>query len=1182
MKAGLKLLRHLLLWLGLPLLLLALLLSLLLFTRPGVRLAADVAMGALPQLRIEDLDGTIAHGLRASRVVWRDGSGVQIELQGLATVWDPACLLRTTFCVESLAAGTLRIEVPPGGEEPPSDDDTGFQPLPLPLLVLPWHLQLRQLYLAEIRIVLPERTLLIGPVSLTARWIGSRVTVEQLHAAMADPWLGRADARLSGTLDMAAEWPLDLALAGSYTPPLQDWQEQQLKLTGQGNLRHLQLDGALNAKLRLPGLEPLALAADVVTGSLDSRATLHRLEGEYRGAPLKVQGGLAFSHVGDLTLDDILAQWGGNQIQLTGQLRDQWDVQGSLALAQPDLLAPDARGRLDGKLQVTGPRDDPRVSVTGTSAELSLPALKLRELALDASINPVSLNRLQATLTAKGLDVDGQSLRDLDLRLSGDAASHELTARARLDQQGFDTRIQGSLNPDSFDWTGTVSRLQVQLDRDWNLRLQQPAAVRWQQAEQRLRVARSCLVDERSRACFSLDQQIAAQRGDATLDLESFDLTRLQPWLQDQLRLDGQLNSSLRLSGSWFDPSVQGDLSLSSLNVRPAKGEAQGIRNAAVTARFNGRQASVDTRFDLPPELHAQSAAPWQVGWGKGSVRLQRGCWQVSRLQGADRVGDLCLTAEHSARQGLKGNLDADVDLAQALQPWLPEGFAVQGNLTAAADLSLRGRDLRANLDMRSQGGSLLLDSGNGTAPVTLPYQDLHWQASLAQEQLDTRLELLSGKLGNGQVQARIAVMQPDPTIDLTGSLEALRLEVLRPLFPRLETFAGQVSAEARVTGTLGAPRIHGEARLQDMRAQSPALPQGIDDLDALLVFSGDRAELTGQLASGDGGADLGGQLALTDAGWRGEFNLHGRKLSLRQSEDFILYYQPDLTLQIEPDRMHLIGTLVLQKGFIWIKELPEGSVGTSDDVVFVDETGAPETTRSSHAVTADIMVSVQDKLRLRGFGGDVRLNGQVRVQQDATGVATGRGTIDIVEGSYTGFGQQLKIRKGQIIFSGPLDQPYISLEAIREVDTVVAGLRVSGPASEPIATLFSEPAMADSEVLYYIVTGKEPGTGTKEDNTLVQNTLLSMSLMGDRPRMRNLASKVGIEDLQMGTAGTGESTEVLVSGYLSPRTYLQYGISLFEPVNTLTVRYELRDNLFLEAVSGLASALDLLYSFEF
>ncbi|MFZ5601523.1 MAG: translocation/assembly module TamB domain-containing protein, partial [Pseudomonadota bacterium] len=329
-------------------------------------------------------------------------------------------------------------------------------------------------------------------------------------------------------------------------------------------------------------------------------------------------------------------------------------------------------------------------------------------------------------------------------------------------------------------------------------------------------------------------------------------------------------------------------------------------------------------------------------------------------------------------------------------------------------------------------------------------------------------------------------------------------------------------------------------------------------------------------------GADLGGQLALTDAGWRGEFNLHGRNLSLRRSEDFTLQYQPDLTLQIEPDRLHLIGTLVLQKGFVWIKELPEGSVGTSDDVVFVDETGAPETTRSSHAVTADVMVSVQDKLRLRGFGGDVRLSGQVRVRQDATGVATGRGTIDIVEGSYTGFGQQLKIRKGQIIFSGPLDQPYISLEAIREVDTVVAGLRVSGPASEPIATLFSEPAMADSEVLYYIVTGKEPGTGTKEDNTLVQNTLLSMSLMGDRPRMRNLASKVGIEDLQMGTAGTGESTEVLLSGYLSPRTYLQYGISLFEPVNTLTVRYELRDNLFLEAVSGLASALDLLYSFEF
>ena len=111
-------------------------------------------------------------------------------------------------------------------------------------------------------------------------------------------------------------------------------------------------------------------------------------------------------------------------------------------------------------------------------------------------------------------------------------------------------------------------------------------------------------------------------------------------------------------------------------------------------------------------------------------------------------------------------------------------------------------------------------------------------------------------------------------------------------------------------------------------------------------------------------------------------------------------------------------------------------------------------------------------------------------------------------------------------------------------------------------------------------VTLVEPRNGG--DNTMVQNALLSLSLMGGQSVVRNVASKVGIQDLQMGTSGSGQTTEVQVSGYLSRRTYLQYGISMFQPVNTLTLRYRLRDNLFLEAVSGLASALDLLYTFEF
>jgi translocation and assembly module TamB len=44
----------------------------------------------------------------------------------------------------------------------------------------------------------------------------------------------------------------------------------------------------------------------------------------------------------------------------------------------------------------------------------------------------------------------------------------------------------------------------------------------------------------------------------------------------------------------------------------------------------------------------------------------------------------------------------------------------------------------------------------------------------------------------------------------------------------------------------------------------------------------------------------------------------------------------------------------------------------------------------------------------------------------------------------------------------------------------------------------------------------------------------------------------------------------------------MSYGVGVFQPGNELTLRYRLARNLYLQAVTGLESALDLLYSFEF
>ena len=69
---------------------------------------------------------------------------------------------------------------------------------------------------------------------------------------------------------------------------------------------------------------------------------------------------------------------------------------------------------------------------------------------------------------------------------------------------------------------------------------------------------------------------------------------------------------------------------------------------------------------------------------------------------------------------------------------------------------------------------------------------------------------------------------------------------------------------------------------------------------------------------------------------------------------------------------------------------------------------------------------------------------------------------------------------------------------------------------------------------------------------------------------------------LGVDTAGVGESSQVVVSGYILPGLQLKYGVGIFDSLATITLRYRLMPRLYLEAASGVNQAFDVLYSFEY
>jgi translocation and assembly module TamB len=235
--------------------------------------------------------------------------------------------------------------------------------------------------------------------------------------------------------------------------------------------------------------------------------------------------------------------------------------------------------------------------------------------------------------------------------------------------------------------------------------------------------------------------------------------------------------------------------------------------------------------------------------------------------------------------------------------------------------------------------------------------------------------------------------------------------------------------------------------------------------------------------------------------------------------------------------------------------------------------------------VNSHLLLDIGDDVQIDAFGLNAKLKGQLFVIQSKQGLGL-NGQMLIPEGRFHAYGQDLIIKKGELNFAGPVDQPQLNIEAIRNpnlvANNVTAGIRVTGLADKPTVTLFSDPSMSDQEILSYILRGEGLDNGEQSENDMMTAILIGLGTAQSGKYVGHLGEAFGIKDLSLDTQGSGNNSQVVVSGYILPRLQVKYGIGLFDSLATFTLRYRLMPKLYIEAISGLAQSVDLLYQFEF
>ncbi|WP_416776906.1 autotransporter assembly complex protein TamB [Xenorhabdus budapestensis] len=524
-------------------------------------------------------------------------------------------------------------------------------------------------------------------------------------------------------------------------------------------------------------------------------------------------------------------------------------------------------------------------------------------------------------------------------------------------------------------------------------------------------------------------------------------------------------------------------------------------------------------------------------------------------------------------------------DLAM-IQPFLDKTTQLKGVFSGSANVKwTAGHQLpQANVTLQGNGVQIWQVVEGTTLPVD--FETLTLNAGLTNGKAD--LSWLFKLADNGQLNGHIQINDLEGRRKLTGNvdIQSLSLKLMKPILDKDEKAEGNLNANLRLGGNAKNPLLFGMLKADVFQVSSHWLPFDINQSQVAVHFDGVRSDLDGVIKTPQGQLNLHGNADWRNLdAWYARVTAYGEKLRVTVPPMVKIDVRPDLVFEATPQLLKLNGNVDIPWARITVQELPESAVDVSPDEVMLDKNLQPvEKKKSSILIQSNLNIHVGDDVRLSAFGLNAQLKGDLNVIQDQQGLGL-NGQIDIPDGRFRAYGQDLQVRKGIILFSGPPDQPMLNIEAIRNPEStannVIAGVKVMGLADKPKIEIFSEPVKSQEEALSYLLSGEGLEKGGA-DSSQMTSVLIGLGVAQSGRLVGKIGETFGVSDLALNTQGIGNKSQVVVSGKITNDLQVKYGVGIFDSLATLTLRYRVMPRLYLEAVSGIDKALDLLYEFEF
>ncbi|ADV33499.1 conserved hypothetical protein [Candidatus Blochmanniella vafra str. BVAF] len=427
-------------------------------------------------------------------------------------------------------------------------------------------------------------------------------------------------------------------------------------------------------------------------------------------------------------------------------------------------------------------------------------------------------------------------------------------------------------------------------------------------------------------------------------------------------------------------------------------------------------------------------------------------------------------------------------------------------------------------------------------------------------------------------------------------------------LFQSKEYINGLINMNLNFKGYLNSPKFYGMIQFKNCDFNQSNFPFVVQDVFLQINFFGNYAILNGVIQTEHGGQlYLDGKLNSLNSfkNIHLVLNIKGEQINVRiSSPSLYAKISTNLICKITTKGIDLTGRIDVPWAKIEFQEFSRNAIEISSEEILLDSSCLRPTLVNKSKnfgifTISSIFIHLGHDVHFNGLGLYTKLQGDLEISYtNNSNDLLVLGHVKMLSGYFKAYGINLIIKQGQVLFSGAVNQAYLDIEAVKSAsfilnskDPVTVGIHITGVVDQlKLEFLSNSVLLSQQEIASYLLG--EYNTTLSKLNTIGNNTITSLLIGMGIERYEKFIGKIGrvlgVQDLTINTqdfigGGYTKSSVVALSGYIAPGLQIKYGISIVDLLTTVTVRYCINHQLYLEATSrGHDQALDLLYKFNF